>query len=197
MAVEIKTVVGPRALEYRDSLAELRISVFRDFPYLYEGTLDYERSYLQRYLDCPECVFVLVFDGSNVVGASTALPMNFELTEFTTPFAKAGYDISEVFYFGESVLLSKYRGQGIGHRFFDERESFAHQLGRFKLTAFCAVERPADHPLRPQDYRPHNVFWSKRGYVKRPNLATTFDWKDIDLPAETAHPMVFWTRSLG
>ena len=29
-----------------DDVARLRISVFRDFPYLYDGSLDYERDYL-------------------------------------------------------------------------------------------------------------------------------------------------------
>lgn len=197
MSVEVKAFSGCDVAPYRDDLARLRITVFRDFPYLYEGKMDYEARYLQRYLDCPECLFVLVFDGEQVVGASTALPMEAECEEFTAPFVQNGYDISEVFYFGESVLLPAYRGQGIGHRFFDEREAFARQLGRFKLATFCAVERPADHPLRPEAYRPHDVFWSKRGYVKRPEIATVFEWRDVDQAEETAHPMVFWTRLLS
>lgn len=196
MSVTVKTFTGPSMAQYKDDLARLRITVFRDFPYLYEGTMAYEASYLQRYVDCPECLFVLVFDGEKVVGASTALPMDYEAGEFKKPFIDNGFDVREVFYFGESVLLPAYRGQGIGHRFFDEREAFARSFGRFQLTTFCAVERPTDHPLRPADYRPHDVFWSKRGYVKRPELATTFDWQDVDQPAETAHPMVFWTRAL-
>jgi len=32
-----------------DDLARLRIAVFQDFPYLYEGTVDYEKTYLQTY----------------------------------------------------------------------------------------------------------------------------------------------------
>lgn len=196
MSVAIKTFAGPDVAPYRDALAKLRITVFRDFPYLYEGTMAYEAGYLQRYLDCPECLFVLVFDGDEVVGASTALPMEYECEEFTTPFEREGFEIKEVFYFGESVLLPQYRGQGVGHRFFDEREKFARELGRFKLTTFCAVERPKDHPLKPDDYRPHDAFWGKRGYVKHPELKTTFDWRDVDQAEETAHPMVFWTRPL-
>ena len=34
-----------------DELAALRIRVFRDFPYLYDGDLDYERAYLAGDLD--------------------------------------------------------------------------------------------------------------------------------------------------
>jgi len=196
MSVTIETRTGPEVTEFAEALARLRIEIFRDFPYLYEGTMEYEAPYLQRYLDCPECLFVLVFDGDAVVGASTALPMEHECVEFKAPFAQQGYDIGEVFYFGESVLLPAYRGQGIGHRFFDEREQYARQLSRFKLTTFCAVDRPQDHPLRPTDYRPHDVFWGKRGYVRQPGLVANFDWKDVDQAAETPHALTFWTRLL-
>ncbi|MGE9297179.1 MAG: GNAT family N-acetyltransferase, partial [Puniceicoccales bacterium] len=143
-----------------------------------------------------ECLFVLVFDGDEVVGASTALPMSAEVDDFARPFELMGYDVGDVFYFGESVLLPGYRGQGIGHRFFDEREAFARKLGRFALTTFCAVERPADHPRRPAEYRPHDAFWSKRGYVKRPELHTTFDWQEIGEAEESPKKMIFWTRDL-
>ena len=32
-----------------EELAALRIEVFRDFPYLYEGSLEYEKEYLNTY----------------------------------------------------------------------------------------------------------------------------------------------------
>ncbi|MEO0794986.1 MAG: GNAT family N-acetyltransferase [Verrucomicrobiota bacterium] len=196
MAVEVKTMVGPEVVDYRDALARLRIAIFRDFPYLYDGTFEYEREYLQTYLDCPECLFVLVFDGDAVVGASTALPIENETAEFAQPFQQAGYDIRKVFYFGESVLKPAYRGQGLGHRFFDEREQYARTLGRFDLTTFCAVERPTDHAKRPQDYTPLDGFWEKRGYTKRSELTTTFDWKEVGEDEESPKPMTFWTRPL-
>jgi len=196
MAIQVRTFTGPQVAPYRDALAELRIEIFRDFPYLYDGTVAYEREYLQTYLDCDACLSVLVFDGDSVVGASTALPMGSEVEAFQKPFIENGIDVTRVFYFGESVLRPAYRGQGIGHRFFDEREAGARRLGRFDLTAFCAVERPANHPKQPPGYKPLDGFWRKRGYEKRPELRTTFSWKDVDEAAESSKPMVFWTRPL-
>ncbi|WP_394701474.1 GNAT family N-acetyltransferase [uncultured Roseibium sp.] len=81
------------------------------------------------------------------------------------PFEEAGLDPAEVFYFAESVLDPDYRGRGIGHRFFDEREAHARSLG-CSTAAFCAVIRPDDHPMRPEDYSPLDPFWTKRGYRK-------------------------------
>ena len=53
-------------------------------------------------------------DDETVVGASTGLPMIAADEAFRAPFIAAGIDPARVFYFGESVLLPEYRGQGIG-----------------------------------------------------------------------------------
>ena len=105
-------------------------------------------------------------------------------------------DPKTIFYFGESVLLPGYRGQGIGVAFFDHREAHARAQGQFTHCCFCAVERPADHPLRPTGYQPLDDFWHNRGYRKVPALATTYRWKDIDQSQETDKPMTFWLRQI-
>ncbi len=47
-AVEIRPVTGIAVEPWLDALAQLRIAVFRDYPYLYDGDLSYERRYLDR-----------------------------------------------------------------------------------------------------------------------------------------------------
>jgi GNAT superfamily N-acetyltransferase len=122
--------------------------------------------------------------------------MDHETEEFKGPFIEQGYEPEKIFYFGESVLLPEYRGQGIGVAFFDHREGHAREHGRFTHCCFCAVERPSNHPLRPSDYQPLDQFWHNRGYRKVPELATTYTWKDVDQPEETAKPMTFWLRRI-
>lgn len=197
MTVEIRSLSGIDAASFFDDLACLRITVFRAFPYLYEGSLDYERKYLSTYAKAEGAVFVLAMDGEKVVGMSTGMPMVAETDEVKRPFAKAGYDPARIFYFGESVLLPEYRGHGIGVRFFEARESHAKHLGGFEWCTFCAVERPADHPRRPADYVPLNGFWSKRGYRHHPELHTTFSWQDLDEDAESAKPLSFWMKRIS
>ncbi len=192
--VSLKTCSGQEVSPYIDSLTQLRIRVFREYPYLYHGTEAYERKYLARYATCPRCIFALAIDNSEVVGVSTGLPLADECEEFQRPFLQANIPVKDVFYFGESVLLPNYRGQGIGHRFFDEREAHAQRIGPYPITTFCAVERPEDHPLRPADYRPHDAFWTKRGYTRQPQLHTSFSWLDVGQSQETDKPMVYWTR---
>ncbi|HEY8158367.1 MAG TPA: GNAT family N-acetyltransferase [Methylobacter sp.] len=192
--IRIERWSGPALEQFIPELARLRIQVFRDFPYLYDGNIEYEKKYLQTYINCPESVIVIAFDGDKVVGASTAIPMKYETDELKKPFIEHGYNLDEVFYCSESVLDKNYRGLGIGVRFFEEREAHAEHLGGFKYICFCCVERPADHPRRPADYVPLDQFWIKRGYVKHPELHTTYVWKDLDDVDETPKPMTFWLK---
>ena len=196
MSVRVITCVGPAVTPHLDDLARLRIAVFRDWPYLYEGNLDYERRYLAAYADSPRSVFVLALDGNAVVGASSGIPLADDGEAFQAPFRARGMAVDEVFYFGESVLLRDYRGQGIGHRFFDEREAHARRLGGFAWTAFCAVERDADDARCPPGYRPNDAFWAKRGYRRQDNLFCTLSWTEPDADSECAHRLRFWLRPL-
>jgi GNAT superfamily N-acetyltransferase len=196
MTIEVQRFSGKGLECHVDELARLRIGVFREYPYLYEGSLDYERQYLRRYIGVPDSVIVLAFDNDKVVGASTGLPMQADIDEVKRPFLELGYDPHRIFYFGESVLEREYRGRGLGVRFFEEREAHARGLGRFEWSCFCAVERPTGHPRRPAGYQPLDAFWMKRGYVKHPELRTTFSWQDLDERHESPKPMVFWMKRL-
>lgn len=192
----IEALNGPAARPYFGDLAALRIEVFREFPYLYEGTLEYEQKYLKSYAEHARSVVVLARDGDQVVGASTGMPLTEHGENMGPVLAKAGFDPEHIYYFGESVLRATYRGRGIGHAFFDQREAAAQKHG-FALAAFCSVHRPSEHPLRPADYAAHDAFWTKRGYEKRPDIVASFAWRDLGEPEETEKSMVFWVKELG
>lgn len=170
--------------------------MFRDFPYLYEGTIDYEKAYLETYARSERSFLFAVYDGDRMVGATTAIPLRDETPDVQHPFLRAGYDLDTIFYFGESILLPAYRGLGLGHRFFDEREAHARQFGQYTLTCFCAVQRPDNHPLRPADYQPLDTFWTKRGYQRNPDLQSTFAWPDLNETVSSPKPMVYWMGEL-
>ncbi|AZR26717.1 GNAT family N-acetyltransferase [Xanthomonas vasicola pv. arecae] len=191
----VEAVRGTDVLPHLDAVAQLRISIFCAWPYLYEGDPAYERAYLAAYAASPESVFVLARDGDAVIGASTGLPLLDDSAAFHAPFRAAGIDPASVFYFGESVLLPTYRGQGIGHVFFDQREAHACALGRFAMTAFCSVERAPDDPRKPADYRPNDVFWRKRGYAPQPGVRVHLEWAELQ-HGEIDHSLSVWTRVL-
>ena len=179
-----------------DDLARLRIAVFRDYPYLYEGSIEYEKGYLQTYLRSERSFLFAVYDGDTMVGATTCIPLEDETDEIRKPFEEAGFDVKKICYFGESILLPAYRGAGRGHRFFDEREAHAQTLGSFEICCFCSVDRGEDHPLKPADYRSNDAFWLKRGYQKETALQSAMEWPDLGESVSTPKTMIFWTKPL-
>jgi GNAT superfamily N-acetyltransferase len=177
-------------------LAQLRIKVFREFPYLYDGTTQYEQSYLETYVKSSGSLVLIVRHGNEVVGASTALPLSDEAEEFRRPFQVGGIDPATVFYFGESIILPAYRGNRLGHLFFAEREGWAQGHPSIRTVTFAAVDRPADHPLKPPSYRPLHEFWKRLGYLPSSTLKTQFSWKDINEAEPSLKPMTFWTKDV-
>jgi GNAT superfamily N-acetyltransferase len=196
MSVRILTSVGEAVRPHLKALANLRMTVFRDYPYLYDGDSAYEQRYLEAYVRSRRSVFVLALDGEDVVGCSTGIPLVDEIPAIQQPFIGHNMMLGEVFYFGESVLLPAYRGQGIGHRFFDARERHARALPGYRWTAFCAVERAANDSRQPPGYRPNDAFWIKRGYQRQDDMFCTLDWTEIDALESTPHRLRFWLRPL-
>lgn len=195
MTLAFRILTGSQISTALDDLARLRIEVFRDWPYLYDGTMDYEREYLSTYIDAEDTILVAAFDGPDIVGVATGTRMTDHAADFQNAFAQTAYDLGDIFYCAESVLLPQYRGMGAGHAFFDQREEHARELGA-KFIAFCAVQRPQTHGLRPTNYRPLEGFWRKRGYAPLPGVVAQFDWKDIDEADSTPKPLQFWMKPL-
>lgn len=176
------------------ALATLRITVFRSWPYLYDGSLDYEANYLAEFLGDEDAIVIVARVGDIPVGMATASPMATQSDVIKGPFLAAGVDVTPIHYFGESVLLPQFRGQGIGHRFFDEREAAARAAGA-QSTAFCAVMRDQKDPRRPADARDLEGFWRKRGYRPTPRYDTRLSWKEMGQAQDSDQAMRFWLKT--
>jgi len=196
MEIEIQRLIGHTILGALPDLRRLRIAVFAEWPYLYDGDPADEEEYLREFSQAPDSVMVVARSEGRVVGAATASPMSAQNQECQAPFLSGGWDRRRLFYFGESVLLPEFRGHGIGHAFFDHREDHAQACGA-EGACFAVVTRSDDHPRRPAAYVPLTAFWRKREYAPVGSLVTTFEWKDIGEDAETAKPMQFWLRRFG
>ncbi|AWZ18909.1 hypothetical protein RTM1035_13918 [Roseovarius sp. TM1035] len=193
--IRVARLTGAALSEALPDVARLRIEVFRAYPYLYDGDAAYEERYLQVYRDSADAILVGAYEGDRLIGAATGAPMEDHAGDFGAAFAESGIALERIFYCAESVLLPSYRGQGIGHRFFDLREAQARELGR-EYAAFCSVVRPKDHPARPEGYQPLDAFWRKRGYAPLSGAIATFNWREIGAKSESAHDLQVWMRAL-
>jgi GNAT superfamily N-acetyltransferase len=193
--IEVRPLKGEELAAALDDVARLRIEVFRAYPYLYDGDFEYERKYLEPYRESAGAIVVGAFEAGKLVGAATGTPLADHADDFAAAFAGTGIALDDVFYCAESVLLPAYRGQGIGHAFFEHRESHARTRG-FGKSAFCAALRPEDHPMKPEGYQPLDAFWRKRGYAPLEGVVAGFSWKDLGETEETEKPLQFWMRDI-
>ncbi|MCC5839098.1 MAG: GNAT family N-acetyltransferase [Opitutales bacterium] len=197
MALTTEIHRGADATPHLKEVARLRTTVFREWPYLYEGDIAYETQYLRRYATCPDFLLVLARADGEVVGASTGQPMSAESTAFKAPFEAAGESVNPYFYCGESVVLPAFRGNGLGKAFFVARETHARNLPGIRHTCFCAIERPLPDSRRPSGHRELHNFWARLGYTRHPSLAASLEWKEIGTGAELVHTLPFWTKTLS
>jgi GNAT superfamily N-acetyltransferase len=123
------------------------------------------------------------------------MPLQDHSDDFRAALADSGLALDAIFYCAESVLLPIYRGQGAGHVFFAQREAFAVREG-FAVSAFCAVQRAKEHPARPDDYRPLDGFWRKRGYQPLPGAVANFSWRDVGDAGESLKELQFWSKEI-
>ncbi len=194
MTLQLRPLTGPDLDAALDDLARLRITVFRDWPYLYDGDLDYERRYMAAYRDNPAAILVGAFDGTRLVGAATGTPLQDHAEAFAAPL-EGRLPLEDCFYCAESVLLPDWRGQGAGHGFFDARETHARALG-FAHAVFCSVVRPPDHPARPAGARDLAPFWRHRGYRPLNGAVAHFSWRDTGEAEPTEKALQIWTKPL-
>lgn len=200
LALSVLTPDSPGFESAVTQVARLRIAVFRAWPYLYDGTMDYEQNYISKLASAEGALIVVARDDAQedapIVGVSTGMPLASEHDELIRPFRAQGYDPAEIFYGAETVMLPDYRGRGLYREFLERRRGHAQTLGGFRYECFCGVRRPDDHPLRDPSVLSLEPVWERYGFRKLEGLVTGFSWKDVGESEESEKQMQFWMRDL-
>lgn len=191
------TLKGNEAEQYFDKLASMRIEVFREYPWLYAGNLEYEREYLNTYLKSKNSLIILLFNTKNnkLIAASTSLPLIEADSSIQKPFIANKEEINDYYYLGETMILPEYRGSGYYSIFMKEREKIAKSL-KYKYLCFMTIQRDNKKALMSADYKNPEPIWMHYGYTQLPNIKAEFAWPEIDDPSELQHQLVFWRKEL-
>ena len=174
-----------------DRLGGFRIQIFREYPYLYDGSIEYERTYLSRYSMAPESLCLILEDALGIVGACTGIPLAREDSEFQNAFV--GENKEEVYYIGEVMLRADSRGKKLGSSLMSTALDLIDS-NKFKKISLCTVDRGLNHPREPLSYSPPDYLWKKYGFEKSGNLMAYLDWKDVGQDVETRKPLNIWFR---
>lgn len=100
-ALTIRVLSGSQAKQYCKDMTQIRLLVYKEFPYLYQGTFECEAEYLETYFKSPNATVLLVFDHDKVVGFSSSIPLAEEVDDLKEPFIKKGLDLKNYLYINE------------------------------------------------------------------------------------------------
>ncbi len=195
--IHVRSFTGSGLKPYLHAVAKLRMEVLKDYPYFEEPDLDRETQYLKTIFSNKESIGVLIFDNTTLVGVSLGCPLAIDEPALHRPFLERHLDINTYYDFGDSVLLKRYRGRGIGHHFFDAREAHVANYKKFKHICFCVPDFPEPNPNPPGDHVPLADFWRKRGYIHHPEMKCYLSWKKVNAAHPTENQMSFWIKDLG
>lgn len=187
---------GKEIIPYLPDLMQLRLKIFKEYPYLYEGHSQDEENYIKKFINQERAIFLLALSDKKVVGVATALPLEFESEAIKKPFLEHRFDISKMFYLGEQILLPEYRGQGFGGRFFIECERLIKNFEQYAIITFCAIKRSENDPRRPAEYRALDNYFKRQGYEKHPELIAELNWTEIGDKEKSPHLLVFWLKKI-
>lgn len=132
--IKIVSFKGSEVKDLISQIARLRMEVFPEYPFLYQGDYEYEMRYLKKIFQMKDAIVVTAFDKKELVGLSTGFPFIYESENLKEVFVAACRDPKEYFCFGESVLRKSYRGLGIGKAFFDQREGHVQCLHQYSYV---------------------------------------------------------------
>lgn len=198
MNIPIKVAKGSHINTHFDQLAQLRIDIFHEYPYLYEGDLDYEKKYLQIYSSCDKAI-MLYFENNNAIqGACTCIPMHEETQEFIDPIIKhTDINIDQAFYIGEILVRKEFRGIKLGKKLMEHAIVYIKtHFPQYHNIILCTVEREDRQDKKPVNYLKPDYFWRKYGFEKIPSLSMELEWRDIGDKEETSKKMSYWIKKL-
>lgn len=190
----VKLFTENEAKQFIDELAKLRIKIFREYPYLYDGDYEYEKKYLNKFLNTPDSMIAVAFEGSKVIGALTGLPLKSEDSTIKQPWQTTEFDIDEMYYFSEVLLLPENRGKGLGAELFKIAEEWVQSLNKYPISILATVVRDENHPKKSIGYKSLDSFWEKLGYRKTNTITCCIPWKEVGEAEETNKALMFWIK---
>jgi GNAT superfamily N-acetyltransferase len=188
--ISFEVVKGKKIEQYAKYIASLRLLMFKEFPYLYIGSLEHEKKYLAFYSNSTDGVLILAKQDGCIVGLLTGMSMTGiceHISDFKKILDKNKRSIQSAYYYGEALVLEAYRGQGILTKMFQELDAEIKHMG-YNQAYGITVIREKNDSRRPSNYRDTESLWEHLGLVKT-NMVYGGEWETVSKTGETETAM--------
>ncbi len=193
--ITIKIVTGKDIASLLPFISEQRLKVFREYPYLYEGSFECEKEYLEGYNRSPNSAIAVAYDDGLLIGFLTGMPLKF-FEQNEESFKRNGLDAELFYYFGEVIVLPQQHRKSICMKLFEALEEHVKKLG-YSNSSFLTIITQENNPMHPINCEPIDIL-CELGYSKS-TLTKTLDWLTVQANNSSqrqSHTLVYWIKKL-
>jgi ribosomal protein S18 acetylase RimI-like enzyme len=200
LSTTIDIFVGKETAKYIDIVSEWRIKLFREYPYLYVGDIEYEKKYMQGHATDKQAMIAIAKVDGMLAGFSTGFPLISDseiVADVKKLVSQAGDDIADYYYYGEIMVLPEFRGRGLASMLYTAQDNLIKSW-EFKHVCISTVVQEENHPLKPAGYKSTEGMFEHMGFVKN-KLMINYPWPTIQHDQsikEVNHQLACWTKSL-
>ena len=200
--IEINIYKGIDILPFIEKTSEMRIRLFKEFPYLYQGSMDYEREYMKAYAKDPKSTIAIASCDKNIIGVSTGIPLVSEssiVDGSAQLITQAGEAPEDYYYYGEILIEPEHRGNKISSKLYSAQNELVKKWG-YKKVCILTVVRQKNHPLKPKEYQSLDSMWTHFNYNRFiPPILVTYDWNTFQCSGEVrmqSNELEMWHKTL-
>lgn len=183
--MKIDIYVGRDAQIYQDSLALARIESFKQYPYLYSGTLERSQKYAARYAACEQGMIAVAMIQNKVACISTGIPLSHDSNLVTTirnECVQKQLEANQYYYLGETIVMPEFQSQSVLEKIVLKQCEQIKAWG-FEFACMLNVLREDNHPLKPVDYQCEQFIWQSIGFSKT-DIVIKSSWPTIQKNGE-------------
>lgn len=130
-SITFEALRGCEITPYLNILARLRLIFYQDYPYLYDGTLEEQEDYLQKYHGSEATLVVIAKKEDQLVGAILGLPLLESLDENKKVFQEIAISQEELFYLGDNIALDECTEEGMQNEMYSLFEAELRKQGKY------------------------------------------------------------------
>jgi len=200
MTITIEILIGKNASEYIEYVSHLRINIFKEYPYLYQGDLEYEKKYVADYTLHNQAMIAIAKIDGLIAGISTGIPVISDskiAQDVKEIFTKQKTEAEKYYYYGEIMILPEFRGKGLATKLYSAQDKIIKEWG-FEHACILTVIRENDHPLKPKCYNSPNSLWKHLGFFQT-GYKTNLHWQTIQSDGnsnDASNTLELWSKKI-
>ncbi|NBV40758.1 GNAT family N-acetyltransferase [bacterium] len=181
-------------------LSEIEINTFKNYPYIFDSTVEENNDYVHAVLQTKDSVFITAFYNNEPVGIITGASfVDYEpiIPGSNQAFIDAGHNPADFFYCSEVLIVKEHRNKGLMTQLMNALEQYAVDNGYTKMCLSTIVTH-IDDAFRPENYREIDSAFLKVGFTKT-NMTAPFTWKSFQHngpSADQEHIMRYWIKDI-